>query len=78
MPSGSSDDNVDDEEACRARLGEHYAFQSGQRPELSMEQCLDMIRAKMDIRSTKPSDSLRQIARIFGAAGDCDLEIDRW
>ena len=50
------------------------AFQSGQRPELSMEQCLDMIRAKMDIRSTKPSDSLRQIARIFGAAGDCDLE----
>jgi Ca2+-binding EF-hand superfamily protein len=49
------------------------AFQSGQRPELSVEQCLDMIRARMDIRSTKPSDSLRQIARIFGAAGDCDL-----
>ena len=31
MPSGSADDNVADEEACRARLGEHYAFQSAQR-----------------------------------------------
>jgi hypothetical protein len=31
MSSGSADDNVADEEACRARLGEHYAFQSAQR-----------------------------------------------
>ena len=54
------------------RIGKS-AFVTSQRPDLSASQCIDLIRSKIDTRSSRPSDTIRQIAQLFGASGDCDL-----
>jgi len=41
---------------------------------LTKDQVITMLREKMEMFSTKPSDAFRQITRIFGSSGDCDLK----
>ena len=49
-------------------------FNSGQQPHLSTSDIIHLIRSKMEMFSSKPSDAFRQITRIFGSSGDCDLK----
>lgn len=49
-------------------------FHSGTQPDLTTKEIISMIRSKMEMFSTKPSDAFRQITRIFGSSGDCNLK----
>ena len=51
------------------------AFNNGTQPLLTTSDIIHLIRSKMEMFSSKPSDQFRQITRIFGSSGDCSLPV---